>query len=219
MTITVIGDCHNKYDQYYKIASKSKYTIQGGDFGYSAWTKLHYSDLDPNNHKVLGGNHESYDIAPNIPHYLGDFGQFTLDGKSIFFIRGGISIDRVYRVGEELSGGPKTYWSQEELNYKQMIECEALYKKLKPKIVISHVPPQRFIENIHGNKDHSILQRFKFHVGFCENTSLLCDRLLDIHLPEVYLSGHHHKDYIENYGGRTGKMKFVSLGELSTYEL
>jgi predicted phosphodiesterase len=219
MTITVIGDTHNKYDKYYKIASKCEYSIQLGDFGSESYTKLYYSNLNPNKHKICSGNHCNYDVAPNIPHYLGDFGQFTLDNRNIFFIRGGISIDRVYRVGEELNGGPKTWWSQEELNYKQMIECEALYKKLKPKIVISHAPPQRFIEKIHGNKDNSILQRFKFHDGFCENTSLLCDRLLDIHLPDVWISGHHHRDYIENYGGRTGQMKFISLGELSTYNL
>lgn len=213
--VTIIGDSHNKYSQYYKIASKSKYSVQIGDFGDSAWTKLHYSDLSPENHKVLGGNHSNYDIAPNVPHYLGDFGLITLGGFSLFFIRGGISIDRVYRVGDELNGGPKTWWSQEELNYKQMTECEALYKKTKPEIVISHVPPQRFIENIHGNKDNSILQKFKFHKGFCENTSLLCDRLLDIHLPKLYFCGHHHTSYQEQYKN----MKFVSLAELETYEL
>jgi predicted phosphodiesterase len=218
MTITIVGDVHGKFDQYYRVIKDKEYSICLGDFGFeSTWNKLHYSGLDSNKHKICKGNHDQHAFDSTFD--LGNFGQFTLDGKSIFFIRGGISIDRVYRVGEELNGGPKTYWSQEELNYKQMIECEALYKKLKPKIVISHVPPQRFIENIHGNKDHSILQRFKFHVGFCENTSLLCDRLLDIHLPEVWISGHHHRDYIENYGGRTGKMKFISLGELSTYEL
>ena len=218
--ITICGDIHGKFDKYYDIVKNKEYSLCVGDFGFSnAWNKLGYSSLDPNKHKVLCGNHDDYDLAPNSLFNLGDFGQFSLDNKSIFFIRGGISIDRVYRVGDELNGSPKTWWSQEELNYKQMIECEALYKKLKPEIVISHVPPQRFIENIHGNKDNSILQRFKFHVGFCENTALLCDRLLDIHLPKLYFSGHHHKDYIENYGGRTGKMKFVSLGELSTYDL
>ena len=218
--ITVIGDVHGKYDQYYKIASKSEYSIQLGDFGFSSsWNKLSYSKLDPNKHKIVGGNHDDYDSAPNVDHYLGDFGRTIVGGISIFYIRGGISIDRVYRVGDELNGSPKTWWSQEELNYKQMTECETLYKKTKPDIVVSHVPPQRFIENIHGNKDHSILQKFKFHVGFCENTSLLCDRLLDIHLPSLWCSGHHHRDYIETYGGRTGQMKFVSLGELSTYEI
>jgi hypothetical protein len=214
--ITTVGDVHGKFDLYYNIVKNKEYSLCLGDFGFShSWNKLGYSNLDSNCHKICAGNHDDYDIAPNIPHYLGDFGQFTLNKKSIFFIRGGISIDRVYRVGDELGGASKTWWSQEELNYKQMIECEALYKKLKPKIVISHVPPQRFIENIHGNKDNSILQRFKFHVGFCENTSLLCDRLLDINLPEVYLSGHHHKSYQEQYKN----MKFISLAELETYDL
>jgi hypothetical protein len=218
--ITVVGDVHGKYDKYFNIVKNKEYSLCLGDFGFSSsWNKLSYSKLDPNKHKIVGGNHDDYDLAPYVDHYLGDFGKTIVGGFSIFYIRGGISIDRVYRVGDELNGGPKTWWSQEELNYKQMTECEALYKKTKPEIVISHVPPQRFIENIHGNKDNSILQKFKFHKGFCENTSLLCDRLLDIHLPSLWCSGHHHRDYIETYGGRTGQMKFVSLGELSTYEL
>ena len=216
MSITVIGDVHGKYNKYYDIASKCKYSIQVGDFGFtSEWTKLGYSDLNPKNHKVLGGNHDDYDVAPNVAHYLGDFRTCKLGDINFFFVRGGISIDRVYRVGDELSGGPKTWWSQEELNFHQMIDCIETYKKLKPDILISHVPPTRFIDNIHGNKGNSILQKSKFHEGFRENTSLLMDELLDYHKPKLIISGHHHRSYTET----KGKMTFISLAELETYEI
>lgn len=214
--ITVISDAHGKYDEYYNIASKVRYSVQIGDMGFSStWNKLNYSDLDPSRHKVIGGNHDDYDLAPNSPFYLGDYGITNVGGLDFFFVRGGLSIDRVYRVGEELNGGPKTWWSQEELNFHQMIDCIKLYKKEKPNILISHVPPQRFIDNINGNKGNSILQRFKFHEGFRENTSLLMDELLDYHKPKLIISGHHHRSHTEI----KGKMKFVSLAELETFEI
>lgn len=214
MSITIISDVHGKFDEYYDIASKCEYTVQIGDFGFnSTWAKLWYSDLSPDKHKIIKGNHDQHDSESAFD--LGDYGSYTLNNVNFFFVRGGLSIDRVYRVGEELSGGPKTWWSQEELNFHQMLDCIEAYKREKPDILLSHVPPARFIDNIHGNKGNSILQRFKFHEGFRENTSLLMDELLDYHKPKLIISGHHHKSYTET----KGKMKFVSLAELETYEI
>ena len=213
--ITIISDTHDKYEQYYQIASNSNFSVQIGDFGNVSYTKLLYSDLDPKKHKILSGNHCNYDIAPNIPHYLGDYGNYTLNGIKFFFVRGGLSIDRVYRVGEELSGGPKSWWSQEELDLAQMTNCLKLYKKIKPDIVLTHVPPTIFIDKIQGNKPNNILQRFKFHDGFRENTSILGTMMLDAHIPKLWISGHHHRSYQE----QIGTFKFVSLAELETYEI
>ena len=126
-----------------------------------------------------------------------------------------MSIDRVYRIGEELSGGPKTYWSQEELDFAQMTNCLKLYKKIKPDIVLTHVPPTIFIDKIQGNKPNDILQRFKFHEGFRENTSILGTMMLDVHIPKLWISGHHHRSYQE----QIGTFKFVSLAELETYDI
>lgn len=214
MSITVISDIHGQFDKYHEIALRSEYSVQIGDFGFnSTWNKLHYSNLSPDSHKVLKGNHDQHDFES--PFDLGNYGTTSLGGIKFFFVRGGLSIDRVYRIGEELSGGPKTWWSQEELNFHQMLDCIEAYKEEKPDILLSHVPPQRFIDNIHGNKDNSILQRFNLHEGFRENTSLLMDELLDYHKPKLIISGHHHKSYVET----RGKMKFVSLAELETYEI
>lgn len=213
--ITVIGDTHDKYDKYYQIASKCEYSVQIGDFGNSSYTKLLYSNLDPEKHKICAGNHCNYDIAPNMPHYLGDYGVHTLNNITFFFVRGGLSIDRVYRVGEELGGSPKSWWSQEELDFAQMTSCLYLYKEVKPDIVLSHVPPAIFIDRIHGNKDNSILQKFKFHNGFRENTSILGTLMMDVHIPKLWISAHHHKSYQEDFG----QFKFVSLAELETYEI
>ena len=214
--LRVIGDIHGKVDPYLQIARSCEYSVQLGDFGFShAWNKLHYSNLCPDSHKVLAGNHDDYDMAPNTPYYMGDFGVHTLNGITFFFIRGGLSIDRVYRVGEELFGSKKTWWSQEELNLAEMLDCMKAYKKAKPDIVISHVPCAKFTPFIFGNKSGSILQRYKFHHGFVENTQLLGDQLLKIHQPKIWISGHMHESRTMTMDGT----KFVALAELECFDL
>jgi hypothetical protein len=216
MSIKIIGDVHSKYDEYFKIASKSEYSLQIGDFGLTKeWFKLNYSNLNPDNHKIIPGNHCSYDLCFDSPYFLGNFGIATLNNISFFFIRGGLSIDRVYRIGEELSGGPKTYWSQEELNLSEMLECIEIYKQVKPNIVISHVPAARFTPYILGNKSDAILQKFKFHKGFKENHQLLGDELLKIHKPKTWISAHMHRSFRDNIDG----VNIVALNELEEYTL
>lgn len=213
--ITVIGDCHGKTDHYLAIAKNSEYSLQLGDFGFdSNWNRLQYSGLSPDDHKVLMGNHDSYDCVDS-PFNLGNFGVLEMDGKSIFYVRGGLSIDRVYRVGDELSGAKKSWWSQEELNFSEMLDCLHLYKLVRPDIVVSHVPCKYASQFILGNKSGNILQKFKFHEGFAENTQLLGDEMLGIHRPKIWLSGHMHSSYDGiHYGTR-----FVGLAELEVFML
>ena len=213
--ITLIGDVHGKYDEYYEIAKECEYTVQLGDFGFAgAWNKLTYSKLDPNKHKVIKGNHDQYG-CPQEPHNLGDFGEYTLNGVTFFFVRGGISIDRTYRQGDQFSGGKQTYWTQEELNFTEMLQCIEAYKKSKATILLGHCPPACVIDDLHGNKEHRILQRFGFHIGFRENTSLLLDELIKIRRPEICVFGHHHISYA-NYINKT---LYRCLSELETMDI
>jgi len=214
--ITLIGDVHGKYDQYVDIVNSHPFTVQLGDFGLSQqWTKLEYSGIDKNNHKVIAGNHDDYDLCINSSHYIGDFGVHTMNGIEFFFVRGGISIDRVYRVGSELSGSKKSWWSQEELNFKQMCDCLDLYSIKKPSVVLSHVPPQIVIKSLTSNKGRNILVNFKFHDGFCENTSLLGNVMLEKHKPKVWIFGHHHC----HFNAIIDDVHYVCLPELKTVDL
>lgn len=207
--LRIIGDVHGKFDSYLKIARGVEYTLCLGDFGFrDSWNKLYYSGLAPDSNKVLAGNHDCYDSAPNSSFYLGDFGEATIGGVSIFFIRGGISIDRTYREAERINGRPRTWWSQEELNFAQMLECMKLYRKVKPSIVVSHVPAASFSSVM--CPDDKILRDFGFHNGFKEATQLLGDELLKIHRPKFWYSGHFHKSFRYEIGGTT----FVGLAEL-----
>lgn len=205
--IRFIGDIHNDYDAYYTIANQSEYSIQLGDFGDSAYVKLFYSNLNHNKHRVLSGNHCDYDVAPDIPHYLGDFGNLSLDNRSIYFVRGGLSVDRTYRNGEHLSGGKKTYWTQEELNFDQMLNCMEDYDLSRAEILIAHVPPSFLIDDLHP-KGHKFIQQFGFHEGFQENTSLLISKLIGMHRPKVCLFGHHHVHYVNEIDGTL----YIGLG-------
>ena len=207
--LRIISDVHGKWDKYLSIASKSEYSLQIGDFGFAdIWSKLYYSGLSPDNHKVLCGNHCDYDIAPHSPFYLGDFGEATIGGVTAFFVRGGISIDRTYREAERINRGPRTWWSQEELSFAQMLECMKAYQKAKPSIVVSHVPCASFASVM--SPDDKILTDFGFHECFKEATQLLGDELLKIHRPKVWLSGHFHKSFQEGINGT----KFIGLAEL-----
>lgn len=215
MSVTIIGDVHGKHDDYFNIVNTCEASIQLGDFGFfPSWNRLSYSGLDKSLHKIIPGNHDDYDYCPQSEYCLGDFGPAIVNGFEFFFVRGGLSIDRVYRVGEELSNKNKTWWSQEELNFSQMLDCIKLYSEIKPDYLLSHAPAVEVIDILH-TKNNSILQNFKFHKGYRENTSLLISELIKIHRPKFCFSGHHHKDKTFTIDGTT----FVCLAELSTFTI
>jgi hypothetical protein len=212
--LRIISDVHGKFSQYEAIASKTEFSLCLGDFGFAdSWNKLHYSSLNPESHKVLCGNHDPYDVAPQSLFYLGDFGEATIGGVTVFYIRGGISIDRTYREAERINRGPRTWWSQEELSFAQMIECMKAYRRAKPSIVVSHVPCASFASVMSPND--KILTDFGFHKGFKEATQLLGDELLKIHRPKIWLNGHFHKSFQDEIGGT----RFVSLAELEHVDI
>lgn len=212
----VIGDVHGKHEKYFDIATEVSYSVQLGDFGISSsWNALNYSDLNPLNHKIIAGNHCDYDIAPKSPFYLGDFGLTSLGGVSFFFVRGGISIDRVNRINDEVVNNRRSWWSQEELNFKEMTNCLNLYKKVKPSIVISHCPASRFTSKILNGRSEGILQAFKFHEGFRENTQLLLDQMIGAHKPDLMISGHMHS----SFRGKISGVEVIGLNELEYLDL
>ena len=213
--LRIIGDVHGKYEQYVAIAKNSEYSVQIGDFGFHReWVKLNYSGLSTDKHKVIAGNHDDYDIAPSYGNYLGNYGEYTLNGVKFFFVRGGLSIDRCNRLLTQFSTGEKTYWSQEELNLVEMMDCLRVYQEVKPDIVLTHVPAASF-SNIMTGGDDSILTRFKFHKGFKENHQLLGDELLKIHRPKMWFSAHFHKSFSAEIDGT----EFISLDELEYFDL
>lgn len=208
----VISDVHGKVNKYFAIADKHKYTVQLGDFGFSdAWNKLEYSGLAHGEHVVIPGNHDDYDICMNSSYCLGDFGEVSLDQK-FFFVRGGLSIDMVFREAERIRTGLRTYWPQEQLTYNQMKQCELEWAESDTEILIAHCPPARLIPLLH--KDQRILVQFGFPETFVENTSLLIESMISTRKPKLVVSGHHHKSYNKIIEG----VRYVVLNELETFE-
>jgi predicted phosphodiesterase len=189
--LTIIGDVHGKHQKYLELIKNHEYTLQVGDFGF----KYDCLDaLDPNKHHIIAGNHDNYDLVPNYPHFLGDFGTKIINGIKFFFVRGEWSIDHSSR----LLG--VSYWDQEELSYTQGMQCLAAYKQALPDIVVSHGAPQYiypfFLTNFGKIKP--------------SRTSVLLQQMLDIHAPKRWIFGHHHntkKDYFND-------CEFQCLGEL-----
>lgn len=212
---TAIGDIHGDLAYYKTVVNRHPHTLQVGDFGFShMWTSLHYLNIDSQNHKVMGGNHDDYDIAPQIAHYMGDYGVHTLNGVEFFFVRGGFSLDKEYRIiNHTVKNEPKQYWVEEELTFAQMIACARDYGHKCPSIVISHAAPSFLVDQICG--DNSKLVKWGHKPNFKDNTSLLLSELWGSHAPKLWVFGHHHKSFRFEYG----PTQFVGLAIGETYDV
>lgn len=181
--IHLLGDIHGDYAKHDRFAKKNHFTIQLGDFGFNFDSlKKH----DPNYHKVLGGNHDNYDLIKDVPHYLGDYGTFELDTSpspestypssviKIFYMRGAYSIDQYYRtIGID-------WWPEEELELYAMVEAIYLYDQYKPDVVISHSPPSFVIPHLVPVKFNS------------SKTESCLDKMHELHKPALHIFGHMH---------------------------
>lgn len=206
--LILIGDTHGKYDQYVSLIKNHKYSLQIGDFGFRKeyLRLLGDKNVDPTKHKILGGNHDDYSCIKenNIPHMLGDFGVYKIDGLpfdgKIFFARGAYSIDKAYRRQGV------SWWPEEELTIEQGHRALDLYEKEKPQIVITHEAPKSLIDlGIVGLPEIKIETR----------TGTLLQSMLEIHRPLLWIHGHHHC-LVDNIIKNT---RFICLPELGFCEI
>lgn len=197
--LTVIGDVHGHYDQYERMARKRDYTVQLGDLGFK-YNCL--KNLDADRHKVVGGNHDNYDIIHEFPNYLGDFGNCSLGGVDFFFLRGAYSIDRDLRtIGVD-------WWPQEELSHESFEFAKDLYEQTLPKIVITHCCPHSIIPHFLHPSDAS-------GKVYNTRTDWALQELLEIHRPSLWIFGHYHI----SKSLEVKSTRFVCLNELETIEL
>lgn len=184
---------------YSNLIQPAEYSLQIGDFGFSdSWSWL-ADTVDASRHKVLGGNHDDYDWieSNNPPQYLSNSGQYSFPGFSFFFIRGGNSIDKRWRIPH------RSWWEQEELNGKQCEEAITAYEQAKPDIMVSHDCPWQFYPYVITNYDKMTESP--------NNTARLLDAIFNIHKPKLWIFGHHHHNYVTEYEGT----RFICINELS----
>lgn len=179
--LKILGDVHGQMEPYIYMASQAEYSICLGDIGFASdYRQL--SKLDPTKHRCIGGNHDDYHNL--TPHFLGDFGVYTIpEFGDIFFVRGAFSIDVDYRT-------PGIDWfPEEELNRQQMEDCLKLYQEVKPDFVLTHDAPLSVISCM-GLPN---LPNY-FKLGN-QRTPRLLDMMFNSHEPRYHFFGHFHKDW------------------------
>ena len=204
--LRIVGDVHGKIAEYIEIVKDVDYSIQIGDMGFN-YSAL--DALDPYRHWVFGGNHDNYlkrgdEFIYQPPHFLGDFGMII---SGIFFVRGGLSIDKKWRT-EGFDWFP-----DEELSYARSKECLDAYCSAKPMIVLSHECPQSIISMFTSFSDKETMDKFDCRLP--SSTSMLLEQMYYHHQPELWIFGHYHIDREIKYQ----ETIFRCLNELSHYDI
>jgi predicted phosphodiesterase len=202
----IVGDAHGKLglmQQKLLRLDMSKPVVHLGDLGFD-YSQLHLMPGNP--FRFFSGNHDNFNTYHECKYALGDFGPITLTDHNMFFVRGGLSIDKKYRtIGHD-------WFAEEELTYTQMDECFDLYIKQKPDIVLSHECPQSVIPMVSQFSDQYITENFGCTLP--SRTSVFLERLFEAHQPKFWCFGHFHrsKDFVY-------KTHFKCLAELEIFDL
>lgn len=193
--IAVLGDIHGAFSVVEKALRKHPGVpvLQVGDMGfgfphYKRWRRMLIPDptgKDPEKFQTrfafIRGNHDSPAVCAAHPNYLGDFGIHEPTG--VFFFSGGESTDR-----EDRHSGID-WWPEEQLPYDRMVEAINLYEKVRPSVVISHECPSSLIPMMHS------------HHRTPSRTSNALQTMLDIHRPDLWCFGHHHRTWEKKVNG------------------
>jgi hypothetical protein len=191
--LTIISDVHGCNDEYLAITSKTEFSVQVGDMGFSY---DHLDQLNPTNHKMFQGNHENFIKLEEQPpkHYLGRFGSYELNGIKFFWIGGADSVDKQYRIEG------RDWFRNEQLSFKEQKVCYEMYMDIKPDLVLSHDCPESV-------KHYFITNDWKIEPS---DTNLMLQVFFHVHKPKLWVFAHHHVSYRVEYEGT----QFICLNEL-----
>lgn len=189
--ITIIGDVHGKVLGYEKIIRNCDKSIQVGDFGFQREHDWHVANIDPLRHKINFGNHDDTRYL-DYPYSMGNWSWDPVSG--IMTIRGADSIDRSRRK-EGLDWFPN-----EQLSYTEMSDIIDTYILYKPRILITHDCPQSLCTEL-------------FHIRDKTLTRSGLQTMLDMHQPELWIFGHHHRSRNIQWNGT----RFICLAECETF--
>jgi len=192
----IIGDVHSKMDEYISLTHQYKKTIQIGDMGFD-YSRLR-GEVDYFDHTFFKGNHDNYNKgAGDTPHDLGDYGKCT-SPFPFFFIRGAYSIDKQFRtIGLD-------WWEEEELTYRESIDCLIKYSQVCPRVVLSHAAPSFLIPDLTNGGP-----------PFINRTAELLESCWNNWKSDVFIFCHMHTSFAK----KIGKTLFICLDELETFEV
>ncbi|CCH02042.1 hypothetical protein FAES_4042 [Fibrella aestuarina BUZ 2] len=197
MKLLFIGDVHGQVNQYWKLLQTHKpdRSIQVGDFGFTKHHTWHSNYLNPDQHKVLFGNHDDTAYLA-AAHSLGDWGFDIQEDQCLFWVRGAESIDRSVRVED------RDWWRDEELTIPQFYQAMNDYERVRPQIMVSHDCPLS-------------VYRDALDIQGKSRTSQGLQAMLEQHQPQLWIFGHHHR----RIDMTIGATRFVCLEELGTLQL
>jgi hypothetical protein len=194
-----IGDAHGKIDRYLALIQGVESSCQLGDMGMGFGIEL---PIMPKENGFIRGNHDDPSECRNHPNWFSD-GLFDSEWN-VFFVGGAWSIDWEWRQQYEMSTGRKIWWKDEECSVSQFNEIIDWYEECKPAIMATHDCPSIMAKHLlsHHSLDNS-------------RTRLALDAMWEIHKPEFWVFGHHHKDMFRDIRGT----RFICLDELSFIDI
>lgn len=173
----IIGDVHGHFRHYHNITKDCNYSVQLGDFGFDYQT---LNLIDANHHKIIPGNHDNYDrIGEFSHHFLYDYGITEIDSVRFGYIRGALSVDKMYRT-EGVS-----WWRNEELDYKQGCECIEFFKNNPVNMILSHDCPFFVVPFVLTN-NYKLLS---------SATTQILEGVFEVCKPQRWFFGHHHNSW------------------------
>ncbi len=191
--ILIVGDPHQWWDIYFDKIEGYDYSVCLGDVGLGIVDRyIHYNKMIPEGtHYLIRGNHDDPETCKHITNCLPTFG--SLFHGEMFYIAGATVPPYIC--------GPESWGDLEQLSLDELETAIELYAETKPLVVVSHEAPYHIAFDMHDGKAHP------------NRTSSAFDRMLEIHKPNKWIFGHHHKSYnkIED------NCLFLGLAELETH--
>jgi hypothetical protein len=172
MKFVFLGDVHANLNHCLNVSNNNPDAtiIQIGDLGIG-FVPLDVFCRLPSNFKFFPGNHDCRKLCGQLPHFMGDYGEY---GDKFFFVSGANSIDKDRRI-ENVS-----WWADEELTYNQAEDCLAKWETSKLDILVSHDIPQSFAEGYKLIYDRTL-------------TRNLLQKMIEVRKPSMIITGHHHR--------------------------
>lgn len=183
----LIGDVHRDFDRYEaQLRESPEPSVQLGDMGIftskdvARVTELH---ADGNSH-FIEGNHDDIRRCQHVPGYRPRGSVISIEGRVVFFFGGALSIDKAQRT-------PGHDWfPTEQGSEAEMITSESIYSTMQPDVVITHDAPLEALGRF-----------YREHPVYLNRTTKFLSRLLEIHQPETWIFGHHHRYFHTNLAG------------------
>lgn len=206
MILRLIGDVHTRYEEYCDALEGADYSLQVGDFGILYHDLEQYDYLidsidemgvDFAKHRAIAGNHDNYQKDSENYYakqsiFLGNYGVHKIPGfPDIFYVRGAWSIDHQLRKNNDFRTGRQSWWEEEEMTRQELEDAIALYKEVKPSIVVTHDAPHEVTPNV-TNAD------FVRNFGYEEpnirtKTNMALQVMFETHQPKLWVFGHFHR--------------------------